>query len=177
VKTKIWNRLSLRLIISISIVLIIILSLYTYVLVNNIDEYLTNNSFKHAYNVSDVIKKSTRYSMLLNRREDVHQIINTIGKEEDVKGIRIYNKLGSIIFSTDSTELNKNVDVTAEACIVCHNKEVPLNTLTNQNKIRIFSTPDKKRVLGLINPIDNEKDCSSADCHAHSPDIQFSWCA
>ncbi|HEX9739525.1 MAG TPA: hypothetical protein VGA29_02015, partial [Ignavibacteriaceae bacterium] len=114
-KTKIWNRLSLRLIISISIVLIIILSLYTYVLVNNIDEYLTNNSFKHAYNVSDVIKKSTRYSMLLNRREDVHQIINTIGKEEDVKGIRIYNKLGSIIFSTDSTELNKNVDVTAEA--------------------------------------------------------------
>lgn len=172
-KTKIWNRLSLRLIISISIVLIIILSLYTYVLVNNIDEYLTNNSFKHAYNVSDVIKKSTRYSMLLNRREDVHQIINTIGKEEDVKGIRIYNKLGSIIFSTDSTELNKNVDVTAEACIVCHNKEVPLNTLTNQNKIRIFSTPDKKRVLGLINPIDNEKDCSSADCHAHSPDIQF----
>jgi two-component system, NtrC family, sensor kinase len=173
VKTKLWNRLSLRLIVSISIVLICILAVYTYILVKNIDEYLTNNSFKHAYNVSDVIKKSTRYSMLLNRREDVHQIINTIGKEEDVKGIRIYNKLGTIIFSTDSSELNKNVDVTAEACIVCHNEKVPLNTLTSQNKIRIFSTPDNKRVLGLINPIDNEKDCSNADCHAHSPNIQF----
>ncbi len=172
-KTKLWNRLSLRLIISISIVLICILSVYTYILVNNIDEYLTNNSFKHAYNVSDVIKKSTRYSMLLNRREDVHQIINTIGKEEDVKGIRIYNKLGSIIFSTDSTELNKNVDLTAEACIVCHNEEIPLNTITNQNKIRIFTANDNKRILGLINPIDNEKDCSNADCHAHSPNIQF----
>jgi len=111
--------------------------------------------------------------MLLNRREDVHQIINTIGKESDVKGIRIYNKQGTIIFSTDSTELNKNVDVTAEACIVCHNEKIPLNTLTNQNKIRIFSTPDNKRVLGLINPINNEKDCSAAECHAHSPKIQF----
>jgi two-component system, NtrC family, sensor kinase len=171
--TKLWNRLSLRLIISISIVLTCILAVYTYILVNNIDEYLTNNSFKHAYNVSDLIKKSTRYGMLLNRREDVHQIINTIGKEEDVKGIRIYNKLGTIIFSTDSTELNHNVDLTAEACIVCHNEKVPLNTLTNQNKIRIFSTQNNERILGLINPIDNEKDCSSADCHAHSPNIQF----
>jgi two-component system NtrC family sensor kinase len=111
--------------------------------------------------------------MLLNRREDVHQIINTIGKEEDVKGIRIYNKLGTIIFSTDSTEVNKKVDLNAEACIVCHNEKVPLNTLTNQNKIRIFSTQDNERILGLINPIYNEKDCYTAGCHAHSPSIQF----
>jgi two-component system NtrC family sensor kinase len=147
--------------------------LYTYILVTNLDEYLTNNSFKHAYNISDVIKKSTRYGMLLNRREDVHQIINTIGKEEDVKGIRIYNKQGSIIFSTDSSELNKSVDVTAEACIGCHNSSVPLKDLSRQNKIRIFSKSKDQRILGLINPIVNEKDCSSAECHAHSPRIQF----
>ncbi len=172
-KTKLWNRLSLRLIISISVILICILSVYTYILVTNLDEYLTNNSFKHAYNISEVIKKSTRYSMLLNRREDVHQIINTIGTEEDVKGIRIYNKQGTIIFSTDSSELNKKVNVTAEACIVCHNASVPLITLSNLDKIRIFTAHNNERVLGLINPINNEEDCSSADCHAHSPKIQF----
>ena len=103
-KTKLWNRLSLRLIVSISVILICILSVYTYILINDLDEHLTNNSFKHAYNISEVIKKSTRYSMLLNRREDVHQIIKTIGTEEDVRGIRIYNKQGDIIFSTDSSE-------------------------------------------------------------------------
>lgn len=172
-KTKLWNRLSLRLIISISIVLICILAAYTYILINNIDEYLTNNSFKHAYNISEVIKKSTRYGMLLNRREDVHQIINTIGTEEGVRGIRIYNKEGTIIFSTDSTELNTNVDLNAEACIVCHDTEVPLNTLSSHDKFRIFSTHNRQRVLGLINPIYNDDDCSSADCHAHSPKIQF----
>ncbi len=172
-KTKLWNRLSLRLIVSISVILICILSVYTYILINDLDEHLTNNSFKHAYNISEVIKKSTRYSMLLNRREDVHQIIKTIGTEEDVRGIRIYNKQGDIIFSTDSSELDKKVDVTAEACVVCHNAEVPLNTLNNQDKIRIFTVHNHQRVLGLINPIDNEEDCSSAACHAHSPKIQF----
>ena len=99
-KTRFRNRLSVKLIVSISVILILIFSIYTYVLITKLDEYLTNNSFKHAYNVSDVIKKSTRYSMLLDRREDVYQIINTIGKEEDVKVIRIYNKQGVIIFST-----------------------------------------------------------------------------
>jgi len=171
--TKLWNRLSIRLIFSISIILIIILTIYTYISITHLDNYLTRISFNNANNISDVIKKSTRYSMLLNRREDVHEIIKTIGTEKGVKGIRIYNKQGSIIFSTDSAELNKNVDVTAEACIVCHNSEVPLNTLSSQNKMRIFTAADNNRVLGLINPIRNEEDCSSAECHAHSPKIQI----
>ena len=110
--------------------------------------------------------------MLLNRSEDVYQIINTIGTEEDVKGIRIYNKQGTIIFSTDSSEINKKVNLTAEACIVCHNSKVPLSSLTNQDKMRYFLQV-KKRVLGLINPIKNEEDCYSADCHAHPPKTQF----
>jgi len=172
-KTKLWNRLSFRLIVSISVILVFILAVYTYISINNLDEYLTRHSFINAYNISEVIKKSTRYSMLLNRREDVHQIIKTIGTEEGVRGVRIYNKQGTIIFSTDTTELFHKVDLTAEACIVCHNSSIPLNTLTNQNKMRIFTTPGDQRVLGLINPIYNETDCSSADCHAHSPKIQF----
>jgi two-component system NtrC family sensor kinase len=173
VKTKVWNRLSVRLIVSISVILISILSIYTYILITNLDEYLTNNSLKHAYNISEVIKKSTRYSMLLNRREDVHQIINTIGTEEGVRGIRIYNKQGTVIVSTDSSELNKQVDLTAEACIVCHNATVPLSTISTNDKMRIFQTQNNQRVLGLINPIYNDKDCSSAACHAHPPKIQF----
>jgi two-component system NtrC family sensor kinase len=111
--------------------------------------------------------------MLLNRREDVYAIINAIGTEEGVKGIRIYNKQGTIIFSTDSTELNKKVNLTAEACIVCHNSTTPLKTLSSQGRMRIFKTSTNKRILGLINPINNEKDCYSASCHAHPPKIQI----
>ena len=172
-KPKIRNRLSVRLIVTISVILILILSIYTYISINNLEGYLTRNSFNHAYNVSDVIKKSTRYGMLLNRRQDVHEIIKTIGTEKDVKNIRIYNKQGLIIFSTDTSEILKKVNLKAEACVVCHNSAVPLNTLSNKDKMRIYTTPDNTRVLGLINPIENEEDCYNSDCHAHSPKIQF----
>ncbi len=172
-KTKILNRISVRLILSISFILVAIFSIYTYIIVRNLDKYLTEARFQSAYNISDLIKKSTRYSMLLNRREDVHQTIKTLGTEIGVKTINIYNKQGLIIFSTDSTEILKKVNVTAEACIVCHNSTVPLQSLTNQNKIRIYKNAENKRVLGLINPIQNEPDCSNAACHAHSPKVKI----
>ena len=172
-KTRFQNKLSVRLIISISSLLFIILAAYTYFIIENLDSNLTQSRLQSANNISDLIKKSTRYSMLLNRREDVHQIINTLRSERGVKEIRIYNKQGTIIFSTSPQEILKKVDMTAEACIVCHNSSVPLQSLNNKNKMRIYTNTENKRVLGLINPIQNEPDCSNADCHAHSPKVQI----
>ena len=169
---KILNKLSVKLIISISLILIIILSFNTYIAVKNIKNYLTDASFQNAYNLSDVIKKSIRYSMLLNRREDVIQIIKTIGTEKGVKGIRIYNKQGLIIFSTDSSEILKQVNMTAEACMGCHSKAKPLVNLTAQKKMRIFNDAENIKVLGVINPIHNEADCSTANCHAHYQKVE-----
>lgn len=170
-KTTLLNRLSVRLILSISFILIIILSIYTYFIIKNLDSYLTQTRFQSAYNISDIIKKSTRYSMLLNRREDVHQIINTIRTEIGVEEIRVYDKQGVIAYSSNSTEILKKVNLNDEACIACHNSSVPLKSLANQDKIRIYKNSKNKRVLGVINPIQNEPDCSNADCHAHSPKV------
>jgi two-component system NtrC family sensor kinase len=60
-----------------------------------------------------------------------------------------------------------------EACAACHNPSGKIEELTSQSRIRYFTNPkDKTRVLGLINPIKNEKDCSTADCHAHQPSVK-----
>jgi len=172
-KINIYNKLSVKLIITLSIVLICILAIYTYLNIKYLDGYLTNMKYQTANNISDLIKKSTRYSMLMNRSEDVYEIIKNIGTERDVKGIRIYNKTGTIIFSTDSTELNKTVNVTAEACIGCHNRATSLKSFSNTQKIRTFKDAANRRILGLINPIQNEPDCSTPDCHAHSPKTEM----
>ena len=172
-KIKIQNKLSVKLIASISLILIIILSVHTYISVSGLTNYLTDSNYQNAYNMSDVIKKSIRYSMLLDRRDDVHQIIKTIGTEKGVKGIRIYNKQGVIIFSTDPSEINKQADLNSDACIVCHQQTVPLKSLNNQNKMRIYRDNENNKVLGVINPIYNEKDCYTAECHAHSPKVEM----
>lgn len=122
-----------------------------------------------ANRVSDVIKRSTHYSMLLNRREDLHHTIQTIGNEPGIDGISIYNKRGEIMFSTIPGEDGTSVDLQAEACYVCHAEEKPLEALPIKKRSRIFSSLQGHRVLGVINPIMNEPGCFNAECHAHPP--------
>ncbi|MGZ3614964.1 MAG: sensor histidine kinase, partial [Thermodesulfobacteriota bacterium] len=112
--------------------------------------------------------RSARYSMLKNDRENLSNIITTVGQENGMEGIRIYNKPGKIAFSNELAEVDTIVDKKVEQCYVCHEKEPAQVHLTTKNRIRILTSSQGYRVLGLINPIENEPDCFTADCHAHS---------
>jgi two-component system NtrC family sensor kinase len=137
--------------------------------VTSYTKHLNESVINSAIQASDLIKRSTRYSMLKNDRENLSNIIKTIGQENGVEGIRIYNKPGEITFSDNLSEIGTIVDKKAEQCYVCHGKEPAPAFLNPQNRTRILTSPQKYRVLGLINPIENEPDCFNADCHAHSP--------
>lgn len=161
------HRLSVRVLVGSVVLLVVFFGIYSYLAIRFSQEEMTKRVLESANRVSDVIKQSTHYSMLLNRKEDVYQIITTIGKEPGVEGIRIYNKRGEIIFSTDKEEERSVVDMHAEACYVCHDQGKPIEALPTGNRTRIYNGPDGRRVLGLINPIHNEATCANADCHAH----------
>ena len=124
--------------------------------------------YQSADRISDTIRRSIRYSMLRNQREEVFHIIRTIGNESGISRIRIFNKEGKISFSTDPQEVNTYVDKKAEACYACHAKAQPLARLDRPDRMRIYTARDGTRVLGLIRPIENEADCSNAACHAHA---------
>ena len=128
--------------------------------------------FQSTDRISDTIRRSIRYSMLRNEREDVFNIINTIGHENGISRIRIFNKEGQISFSTDAKEVGQFVDKKAEACYACHAQAQPLARLDRPDRMRIYSAHDGTRVLGLIRPIENEADCSNAACHAHTDSSQ-----
>ncbi len=124
--------------------------------------------FLSADRINDTIRRSIRYSMLRNEREEVFHIINTIGHENGISRIRIFNPQGQISFSTDNREVGRFVDKKAEACYACHAQAQPLARLDRPDRMRIYTARDGTRVLGLILPIENEPDCSNAACHAHT---------
>ena len=124
--------------------------------------------FQSADRINDIIRRSIRYSMLRNEREEVFHIINTIGHENGISRIRIFNREGQISFSTDDQEVGRFVDKKAEACYACHAQAQPLARLDRPDRMRIYTARDGTRVLGLIRPIENEADCSNAACHAHT---------
>jgi len=137
--------------------------------ISSYTKHLNESVINSAIQASDLIKRSTRYSMLKNDRENLAQIITTVAKENGVEGIRIYNKPGGIAFSDNPNEIGNQVDKNAEQCYVCHGKEPAPVSLSPKNRIRILTSQEGYRILGLINPIENEPDCFNADCHAHSP--------
>jgi len=164
------HTLTFRVLVGSCLLLITLFGLYSYFSIRYSTDQMMAQVIDSADRVSDVIRNSTRYSMLLNRKEDVYQIITTIGREPGVEGIRIYNKRGAIIFSTNKSEEMSTVDMHAEACYVCHDSAKPLQSLPIGNRARIYTAATGHRLVGLINPIRNEPSCSSASCHAHPED-------
>ena len=166
------RTIAFRLFVLIGLVVTCVLAVVAIVTVRLQENHMMENVLNSASRVSDVIARSTRYSMLLNRKEDVHQIIASIGGEPGIEGIRIYNKQGEIIFGTNTEDLHTTVDMNAEACVTCHASSGPNFPHHSGTALsRIFADESGERVLGLITPIRNEAQCSDAACHAHSPSL------
>lgn len=161
------QSLSIRIFLWMMLIMMMGFSIYSYRSVQTHSRQLMENVFLSVNRVSDILKRSMRYGMLINRKEDVHQIINTVANEPGVDGIRIYNKKGTIVFSSTAAEIGRTADFRAEACIICHAESQPLQALPLAERQRVFRLPDGHRTVGVINPIENEKDCYTAECHAH----------
>ncbi len=165
---RLARTLAFRLFLLIASIQTAILIALTFATLRIQQNQLMKNGEASVARVSDVIARSTRYSMLLNRKEDVQNIISSVGDEPGFEGLRIYNKDGQIIFATQPSDIHTKVDMTAEACITCHSStSLGNHTGNSQNMSRIFTKPDGDRVLGLITAIRNEPQCSDAACHAH----------
>jgi two-component system NtrC family sensor kinase len=123
---------------------------------------------RHANQLSEAVKSDTEYDMLRNDRERIHESIRRIGKQESIDRIRVFNKSGEIIYSSDSAEIGTMVDKKAESCYRCHSAGKPLEHLETQERSRVFRPHrDSSRLLGIINPIYNSPSCWTAACHAH----------
>jgi two-component system NtrC family sensor kinase len=120
-----------------------------------------------AYSQSDFIRQSLYTAMLRNERGRIHEMITLLGREPGVEVIRIYNKQGQITFSTAEREIGTTVNRQAEACYVCHAAAQPLSAVPSAERARIYRKADARRVMGLINPVPNDRSCSEASCHVH----------
>lgn len=149
--------------------LILSFGIVTYVNIYFFTDLYREDTVSNAVQVSNLIKRATYNSMLDNRREDLTKTILSIGNEEVFEGIRIYNKIGEITFSDRLEERGQVADKNAEQCYVCHAAEPAKGVVPTKDRTRILTSPQGYRVLGLINPIENEPACYNAACHAHSP--------
>jgi len=118
-------------------------------------------------NQAQMIVKSTRYAMRHDDRESLANIIDNIGTQQWVEHVRIFNKKGIIMFSSNHSEVGKLLDKNAAGCIECHSGAVPAATLGDMKQARRFTNDKGKEVIAITAPIYNEPDCYQAACHVH----------
>src|SRR5512134_3700756 len=103
-------NLSVKLTLSLVLSLLIVFAVLGWQTVQLHRRHLEEMTFASADRISDTIKRSMRYSMMRNHRDEVYHIITTLGTEPGIGKIRIFNEEGRIRFSTDLREVDSWVD-------------------------------------------------------------------
>ena len=168
--TSIRYSLVTKLILAAGIVLLLSVSIWAYFNINYQKKRVMDDMVDQTDRLSTTIKLGTHYSMMLNSRNDINQIITNIGRQAEILDIRIYNKEGEIKFAGNIDEIGKMADIKTHACIICHRGRLPLTKLNLSQRIRITESDQGQRRLGIISPIFNESGCATDACHVHPQD-------
>ena len=93
--------------------------------------------------------------------------------------MRVFNKQGRIVFSSDARrDRPARVDKSAEACYACHaHGSAARAALDARALAHLRARADGHRVLGIINPIQNEPGCSDRRLPRHGPTRRCSACS
>ena len=91
---RIRQSLVSKLILSAGLILLISMSTWAYFNIKYLKEKVITDIKEETDRLSNTIKLGTHYAMMLNSRDDINQIINNIGKQPEIKNIRLYNKEG-----------------------------------------------------------------------------------
>ena len=139
--------------------------LFTFMVVRNSKEEMLRQAIGHSAQLSEVILKSTRYAMLRNQPSYVDQILMDVGAQGDIDRVRILSKNGTVIHSSDQSEIGTMVDQEAESCLACHLDEKSMQESPMVGRPRFFTGRDGGNMLGSTAVIHNEPTCSSVGCH------------
>jgi two-component system, NtrC family, sensor kinase len=164
-------KLAQRLILFLTLLLMSVGIISGFLQVKTQETQLLNTIINGADQLSNGISSATWHAMLADNRNAAYQIMHTIALRQGIANIRIFNREGRIMFSSDSTESGK-VERNSKECAVCHSTPTPQVNLDPHDRSRIFSNASGKRELAMVTPIYNEPSCSNASCHAHPADLK-----
>lgn len=162
------KSLAAKLIFSIAALILIGGGFSWYLLISGNRENLIREAIEDAAAYSDLVRKSTLFSMLTFHREAIQQTIEEISSRKEIEDIRIFDGKGTIAYSSNRSVIGQKTDRKGMACVGCHMDSAnPAETLKRSGQ---WAIRDKggHRVLTFVEPIYNEPSCYAGGCHIHT---------
>jgi len=141
---------------SITVIVIIVAAVSGLVNVKTEEQQLLYTMIQGADQLSKGITSATWHAMLDDHREAAYEVMQTIALKQGIDRIRMVNRVGLVMFSTNPEDRQSSVEPPAE------NPHVDL-----PSRVKIIRGADGGRRLSMTTPIYNEPSCSQAECHAH----------
>jgi signal transduction histidine kinase len=129
---------------------------------------LTEGAAEFAASFADLVRKSVREDMLRNDRDGVQRTVSSVSDSESLRSVRIYDRFGTVAFSSNALEVGRRAGRHDEPCAGCHeDPQRPRDTLHTDRRSAVVAGADGGRVLSYVEPIYNEHACATDACHAH----------
>jgi len=157
---KFTHSLSFKFSFYAGLIMFLALLAFTYHTITTQERNTIDRMIQTALKDSEVIKAAIWEGMMTKDRRVIREIIKSIGAQAGFREINIYDRQGTLHYSSHSQTTESNVGQQPEPLL----KDISVDTSVRQ---RISA--DGRR-LTLLNPLLNAESCSSAACHAHPKD-------
>jgi len=155
------RRLARKLMLSITVIVIIVAAVSGLVNVTTEERQLLDTMIVGADQLSKGITSATWHAMLDDHREAAYQVMQTIAAKQGIDRIRMFNRAGQVMFSTNPEDKASSKESPPET----DHSDLP-------SRVRIFRGSNGGRRLAMATPIYNEPSCSQAQCHAHPAELK-----
>lgn len=161
------RRLDFKLILSLTVLIVAISCISGFVSFRLQKDRLVETMILGADQLSRSITSATWHAMLSDDRKTAYEIMRVIADKHGVDRIRMFNREGWLVFSTDPQEKPSLASTSSEACVSCHGSTEVRTRPAMTSRVRYATSPDGSKTLDIVTPIYNEPSCSNAGCHAH----------
>ncbi|HSG08510.1 MAG TPA: ATP-binding protein [Longimicrobiales bacterium] len=159
--------LGVRLLVPLLLVCAVVLGGHAALTVRSVEAHYRSLVSGEAYRSSGLIRRATHDGMLLNRLAEVQATIERLAEGPEVAAIRVYDREGTVVLSSDRTEIGERLPLESAPCAACHGITVTDERVPFEAAGR--TVVGAEEVMRQLSVITNEPECSATGCH-RSPD-------
>jgi two-component system NtrC family sensor kinase len=156
------SSLGFRLLFPLFVAIGAVLVVYAVLSFRSVEENFLSFVGGEAERSSELIRRATHDGMLLHRLDDVQAVLERVAEGPELAVVRVYDKQGTVVLSSDSTEVGHRTESDAGRCGSCHPAGDPAGA--SQEAAALIHVGNQE-VLRHVSVIQNEAACASGGCH------------
>jgi two-component system NtrC family sensor kinase len=162
------KSIAAKLIIATGILIVVVSFIFWYATLKKQEKDVMSIATTYGESFIKFTKRSTRHSMLTYNPEETQRMLENLGTPEGVKGVRVYNHQGNVLYSSNIKNVGSAVDKTSVACKSCHPDPAKSPALLPNPVMWSVQKENGSTSLKIVSQISNEPACYTASCHVHS---------